>query len=99
MLPSGEEAERESEERTSRQIFKVDLFNKMRQFGLGVNVHYIPVHQQPYYQQLGYGVNNYVESEKLYEESITLPLFPEMTDKEVDYVINTVKQIIETYKK
>jgi UDP-4-amino-4,6-dideoxy-N-acetyl-beta-L-altrosamine transaminase len=63
------------------------IFDAMRAAGIGVNVHYIPVHLQPYYRQLGFGPGMFPEAEKYYEEAITLPLFPMMTKAEQDTVV------------
>ncbi|WP_066192289.1 UDP-4-amino-4,6-dideoxy-N-acetyl-beta-L-altrosamine transaminase [Gracilibacillus timonensis] len=81
------------------QVSKAKLFNELRNCDIGVNVHYIPVHKQPYYKNLGYNQCNYLEAEHLYEEAITLPLFPSMTDQEVEYIIQTIKRIISTNKR
>jgi len=55
-------------------------FEALRKQNIGVNVHYIPVHLLPYYQQLGFERGLLPQAEKLYEEIISLPLFPAMTD-------------------
>ncbi len=64
-----------------------EIFDAMRAAGIGVNVHYIPVHLQPYYRQLGFRPGMFPEAEKYYEEAITLPLFPMMTKAEQDIVV------------
>ncbi|MGP7818526.1 UDP-4-amino-4,6-dideoxy-N-acetyl-beta-L-altrosamine transaminase [Niallia sp. 01092] len=74
------------------------IFEKLQKHNIGVNVHYIPVHLQPYYQQLDYKKGSCVEAEKLYEEIITLPLFPAMSMKDVQDVINAVKSIVSEYE-
>lgn len=79
-------------------IDRKQLFEKLREANIGVNVHYIPVHFQPYYQKLGYKIGDYPFAEALYEQIITLPLFPGMSDEDVDYVIDTLKQIIQKYR-
>lgn len=60
-----------------------EVFDSLRAQGLGVNVHYIPVHLQPDYQKLGFSAGMYPEAERYYEEAITLPMFPAMTDADV----------------
>lgn len=60
-----------------------EVFDSLRAQGIGVNVHYIPVHLQPDYQQLGFSAGMYPEAERYYEEAITLPMFPAMTDADV----------------
>ncbi|WP_339193559.1 UDP-4-amino-4,6-dideoxy-N-acetyl-beta-L-altrosamine transaminase [Aeribacillus sp. FSL W8-0870] len=76
-----------------------EIFEALQQQNIGVNVHYIPVHLQPYYQQLGYKKGICPNAEKLYEEMITLPLFPAMSEKDVHDVIKAVKRTIDYYKK
>ncbi|MGJ9459585.1 UDP-4-amino-4,6-dideoxy-N-acetyl-beta-L-altrosamine transaminase [Oceanobacillus sp. CF4.6] len=80
----------------NKDLLSIDrkhFFEELRQASIGVNVHYIPVHLQPYYQELGYKKGDYPYAEELYEQIITLPLFPAMTDEDVEYVIDTVKNI------
>lgn len=76
-----------------------EIFEALQQQNIGVNVHYIPVHLQPYYQQLGYKKGICPNAEKLYEEMITLPLFPAMTEEDINDVIKAVKRTIDYYKK
>jgi perosamine synthetase len=76
-----------------------EIFEALQQQNIGVNVHYIPVHFQPYYQQLGYKKGICPNAEKLYEEMITLPLFPAMSEEDVHDVIKAVKRTIDYYKK
>lgn len=75
-------------------ISKPEVFNKLREKGVGVNVHYIPVHTHPYYQELGFNEGDYPVSENYYEHAITLPLFPLLTDEEQDYICDTLKDIL-----
>lgn len=67
------------------------LFNKLRQVGIGVNVHYIPVHTQPYYQSLGFKPGQFIEAEKYYQRAITLPLFPGLQDNEQSEIVNVLR--------
>lgn len=64
-------------------VSRREVFDSLRAQGLGVNVHYIPVHLQPDYQKLGFSAGMYPEAERYYEEAITLPMFPAMTDADV----------------
>lgn len=70
------------------------IFDELREQGIGVNVHYIPVHLQPYYQKLGYKKGSCPKAEKYYSETITLPLYPKMTDEQVRSVISAVRSAI-----
>ena len=71
-----------------------EVFEKLHHKGIGVNVHYIPVHTQPFYTRLGFFKGQFPEAEKYYEEAITLPLFPSMTDKEQDRVIQALEEVL-----
>lgn len=77
------------------RVGRKEIFETIQKQNIGVNVHYIPVHLLPYYQQLGYEKGSLPKAEKLYEEIISLPLFPAMTEQDVDNVIKTVKRAIE----
>ena len=75
-----------------------DIFTALRADGIGVNVHYIPVHLHPYFKEnLGTGPGLCPEAEAAYEEIITLPLFPRMTDDDVNRVIGSVKKVISNF--
>lgn len=63
-----------------------------------MNVHYIPVHLQPFYQNLGYRKGLCPQAENLYEEIITLPLFPKMTKGDVGDVIKAVRKVLSFYR-
>jgi UDP-4-amino-4,6-dideoxy-N-acetyl-beta-L-altrosamine transaminase len=74
---------------THRQVF-----DELRQLGIGVNVHYIPVHLQPYYRDLGFAPNQYPEAEAYGMDAITLPLYPTLTDKDQDTVIDCLVSVL-----
>jgi UDP-4-amino-4,6-dideoxy-N-acetyl-beta-L-altrosamine transaminase len=71
-----------------------EVFDYLRQQGIGVNVHYIPVHIQPYYQNVGFQIGQYPEAEKYYQQAITLPLFPTMTEDEQDRVVEALEAVV-----
>jgi len=71
-----------------------EVFDELRSAGINVNVHYIPVHTQPYYQQLGFKAGDFPEAEKYYAGAITLPLYYGLTEEDQDYVINKVKEVV-----
>lgn len=75
------------------------LFEALRAEGIGVNVHYIPVYRQPYYKGLGYPQQACPVAEHYYEEAITLPLFPKMTDDDVNDVVQAVKKVVQFFAK
>jgi UDP-4-amino-4,6-dideoxy-N-acetyl-beta-L-altrosamine transaminase len=71
------------------------VFDAMRAAKIGVNVHYIPVHTQPYYRQMGFTEGMFPEAEKYYSEAISLPMFPELTDEQHDYIIHTLNKVLQ----
>lgn len=76
-----------------------EFFEAMIAENIGVNVHYLPVHMHPYYQKLGYKNADCPVAEAVYENIITLPLFPSMTDKDVSDVIEAVNKVTSYYRK
>ena len=80
-------------------IDRSELFLKLRESGIGVNVHYIPVHLHPYYKKiLMTKAGMFKHAEDAYEQIISLPIFPRMTDHEVEIVISTLTEIIDKSK-
>jgi len=73
---------------------RAHVFERMRAAGVGVNVHYIPVHLQPYYQALGFRRGDFPGAEKLYARALTLPLFPDLTHDDQDKVVATLKEAL-----
>lgn len=71
-----------------------EIFDEMRALNIGVHVHYIPVYWHPYYRELGYERGICPKAEKWYEQAITLPLHTEMTDKDVEYVVEALQSVI-----
>ena len=71
-----------------------EIFVKLREENIGVNVHYMPVHMQPYYQRLGFKKGEYPFSEQYYEQAISLPMFPTIKDEEIKYVCDKLKEFL-----
>ena len=70
-----------------------EVFEKLQKSSIGVQVHYIPVHLHPYYRNnFGYKAGDYPKAEKYYANTITLPLYPGMSDKNVEYVVKALKE-------
>ena len=68
--------------------------NELRQRGVGTQVHYIPVHLQPYYRKRhGYGPGKCPVAEAYYERCLSLPLYPALSDAEVQQVISAIKEL------
>lgn len=72
--------------KTHRQVFEA-----LREAGIGVNLHYIPVHRQPYYESLGFRAGQYPEAEKYYAEAISLPMYPNLSEAQQDQVVASLK--------
>lgn len=72
----------------------LQVFEALRLQGIGVNLHYIPVHIQPYYQRMGFKLGDFPQSERYYAESISLPLFPTMTDSDQKKVVQAVFEAV-----
>lgn len=73
---------------------RLDIFNEMRAAGIGVNVHYIPVHTQPYYLALGFKKGQFPNSEAYYEEAMSLPLYFGLSDEAQAHVAETLTAIL-----
>ena len=77
--------------RTQREVFE-----NLQHAGIGVNLHYIPVHLQPFYQQLGFRAGDFPEAEAYYRRAITLPLFPGLRSDELEFVVDQLRSILLT---
>ena len=76
-------------EKTKQQIFE-----EMREHGIVLNLHYIPVHRQPYYEKLGFRQGDFPQSEKYYEEVFTLPLYYDLTNDEQDFIVESLQKVL-----
>ncbi|KGE18059.1 UDP-4-amino-4,6-dideoxy-N-acetyl-beta-L-altrosamine transaminase [Paenibacillus wynnii] len=76
-----------------------NVFEALLKENIGVNVHYIPVHLLPYYQELGYPQGICPKAEQLYNRMITLPLFHGMSEQDVYDVIRAVNKVLDYYSK
>jgi UDP-4-amino-4,6-dideoxy-N-acetyl-beta-L-altrosamine transaminase len=63
------------------------VFEALRELGIGVNLHYIPVHTQPYYERMGFKIGDFPQAESYYAEAISLPMFQTMSDEQQDEVV------------
>jgi UDP-4-amino-4,6-dideoxy-N-acetyl-beta-L-altrosamine transaminase len=71
------------------------IFEKLRKANIGVNVHYIPLYQQPYYQKMGFGKDYCSNAEKYYASAISLPLYAGLTHEEQEYVITKMYETVQ----
>ena len=70
------------------------VFEELRQNGIGVNLHYIPVHTQPYYQKLGFKADDFPKAERYYSEAISLPMYQGLTDEQQNEVIAVLNRVM-----
>ena len=70
------------------------IFDQLRENGIGVNLHYIPVHTQPYYKDLGFKLGQYPVAESYYQNAISIPLFHTMTNEQQAEVVKVLKNIL-----
>ena len=75
--------------KTHRQVFE-----ELRSAGIEVNLHYIPVHTQPYYQELGFTGGMFPRAEAYYREAISIPMFSRLTNIQQDYIVDTIKKVV-----
>ena len=71
-----------------------EVFEALRDQGIGVNLHYIPVHTQPYYQSMGFKPHDYPEAQNYYAQAISLPLYQTLTEAQQDCVVATLERIL-----
>lgn len=81
------------ESRTSRS--RAQVFQAMRDAQIGVNVHYIPIHTQPYYAALGFRVGDFPAAERYYARAISLPLFPALTEAQQARVVDALRRALD----
>lgn len=73
---------------------QIHVFESLRNQGIGVNVHYIPVHTQPYYRNLGFELGDFPQAESYYAEAISLPMFHSMTEVQQDAVVDALRKAV-----
>jgi len=73
---------------------RAKVFNKLREGGIGVNVHYIPIHVQPFYMSLGFNLGDFPKSESFYDQAISLPLFSSMTIDQQNNVVKILEEAL-----
>jgi dTDP-4-amino-4,6-dideoxygalactose transaminase len=83
----------------SFSIDRAEFIEKLKDKGIGTSVHFIPVPMQPYYKELGYKVEDYPNALQAYNGAISLPLYPKMTNEQVQRVIQAVRELADAYRK
>jgi UDP-4-amino-4,6-dideoxy-N-acetyl-beta-L-altrosamine transaminase len=82
-------------DRQHSKLSRAELFAALRAANIGVNVHYIPIHTQPYYQRLGFAIGDFPAAEAYYEQAISLPLFPSLSDEQQDRVVQVLGEALQ----
>ena len=70
------------------------VFEELRASGIGVNIHYIPVHMHSFYRSMGFKLGDFPESEKYYSEAISLPMYPNLAEKDQNQVVDILASIV-----
>jgi UDP-4-amino-4,6-dideoxy-N-acetyl-beta-L-altrosamine transaminase len=73
---------------------RAEVFRSMREAGIGVNVHYIPIHTQPHYTRLGFRRGDFPASEHYYDHALSIPLFPALTEAQQHRVVDTLREAL-----
>jgi dTDP-4-amino-4,6-dideoxygalactose transaminase len=69
------------------------VYDELRSKGIFTQVHYIPVHYMPYYQQLGYKRGDYPIAEAYYERALSLPMYPTLSEAQQEFVIEQINRL------
>ena len=78
------------------KITHTELFNSLRAEGIGVNVHYEPIHLHPFYLKLGFKVGDYPESESFSSQAVSLPIYSSLSEKQQHKVIDVLHKLVES---
>jgi UDP-4-amino-4,6-dideoxy-N-acetyl-beta-L-altrosamine transaminase len=70
----------------------LQMFEKLRSAGILVNLHYIPIYRQPYYQRLGFSVKNFPNAESYYKEAISIPMYSSLSTEQQDFIIERINR-------
>jgi dTDP-4-amino-4,6-dideoxygalactose transaminase len=82
------------------RIHRNQVIEELRHRGIGTSVHFIPLHLHPYYQQRwGYRPGQFPHAERHFERCLSLPIYPRMADEDVDYVIESLKDIAAKFRR
>ncbi len=77
-------------DRTHKEIFEI-----MRAAGIGVNLHYIPIYRQPYFQTMDFQHQLFPQAEQYYAEAITLPLYPELSNAQQQHIVTVLSEALQ----
>jgi dTDP-4-amino-4,6-dideoxygalactose transaminase len=71
-----------------------EVFESLRKQHIGVNLHYIPVHSQPYFRQMGFKAGDFPEAERYYTEAISLPMFSTLSEAQLDEIVAALQKAL-----
>ena len=77
------------------QKTQMQVYDELRKNDIAVNLHYIPVHRHPYYENLGFKKGDFPVAEKFHQEVISIPMYASLEDKDQDHVIKILKKILD----
>ena len=81
-------------------ISRNKLIAELNSIGIGTSVHYLPIHMHSYYQKkYGYKPTDYSKSKELFEGAISIPIFPDLKEDEISYVIDSINELWNKYSK
>jgi dTDP-4-amino-4,6-dideoxygalactose transaminase len=75
------------------------LVDALRDKGIFAHLHYIPIHTQPYYNDLGFKAGDFPSAERYYAEALTLPIFPSLTTSQIDFIADTLISLVNALKR
>jgi dTDP-4-amino-4,6-dideoxygalactose transaminase len=78
--------------KNNSKLNHLEVFERLRAHGVGVNLHYIPVYRHPYYERMGFNPNDFPEAERYYAEAVTLPMYPALTKAQQQAVVNKLNE-------
>jgi dTDP-4-amino-4,6-dideoxygalactose transaminase len=76
-------------QKTQRQVY-----DELKKNDIGINLHYIPVHRQPYYENLGFKKNDFPQAENFHRKVLSIPMYASLQDEQQKYVIEIIKKIL-----
>jgi dTDP-4-amino-4,6-dideoxygalactose transaminase len=74
---------------------KKTIIERLRNAGIFAHLHYIPIHTQPYYEALGFNAGDFPNVEQYYQQAITLPMFPDLTSSQVDFIVDKLITLLD----
>lgn len=81
------------------KISRDEFIEKLKDKGIGTSVHFIPLHRHSFYKSLGYKASDFPKSESAFKKIISLPIYPKLSYKELDYILSVIYKLLKTYKR